>query len=96
MFTVDILEHVAHLRLRQVLRVQHPRELFAFLLLVTEDCQYLRMKVAVAVAGYLELQALALIIGASRTVSVPLVPDDIPAQELPALRHHHTFQHDRQ
>ena len=94
MLTIDVLEDVSHLSLRQALRVQNARELLAFLLLVAENGQNLGVKVAITVAGYPELQTFTLTVSASGAEPVTLVSGAVLAQELPALGHHHTFQHD--
>ena len=93
--SVDLVEDVANLLLRQPLGVEDSREAVAFLLLVAQDGQNTRMEVAVAVSGDAELKFFPVSVGVTGTVSVPLIPLAF-RQELAAFRDHHAFNHDLQ
>ena len=93
MLTIDPVKDISYLLLRKTLGIKHSCQSVAFLLLVTQYGEYLRMKVAVSVAGYTELKLSAFSISASRTVTVNLVPR-INCQKLTAFGYHHALQHD--
>ena len=91
--TIDLVKDISYLLLRKTLGIKNSCQPVAFLLLIPQYGEYLRMKVAVSVAGNTELELPALPIDASRTVAVTLVTRVI-CQRLTAFRDHHALQHD--
>ena len=91
---VDVIEHLAHLLLRQALGVKCPSKTLALFLLVLEYSQYTGMEVAVSVSWYAERQGPAVTVCPPWTVAVALVPGkSFFTQIFPALGHHHALQH---
>lgn len=92
MLTVYLVEYVTNLFLSKPLCIKDSGEPIAFLFLVAEYGEYLRMEVAVAVSRDTELKFSPSISGAG-TIAITFI-SRIISQKLAALRDHHTLDHD--
>ena len=71
---IELLEHLADLHLRKSLGVEAPHKALEVLLLIAQKDRNLRMEVAVAVAGYAELQTTTMAIGMPWTKTFAIIP----------------------
>ena len=71
--SVDLVEHLTYLTLRQALRIEASSQLLALLFLVPKDGQDLRMEVAETVPGYPELKFSTMTVGVPQAKTVTLV-----------------------
>ena len=86
MFSIYLIEHLTNLRLGQPLGIQAAGKPLAFLFLILQNGQNLRMKVAETVSRYPELQLPAVAVCMPQTIAVPLVPVRLLVQKLATLR----------
>ena len=93
-FPIDVIEHLADLLLSQSLAVQSAGQAFAFVLLIAQDRQYLRMKVAIPVSGYTECKSPSLTVGVPHSVPVPLITrHGVLTRVFAPFSDHHTLNH---
>ena len=96
MLPVYLIEHLTDLTLGQTLGIEAAGKLLAFLLLIPENRQDLRMEVPETIPGDLELQPSAVAVCVAETKAVPLVAVHLFAQKIATLRHHQALQHNLQ
>ena len=94
MLSIYLIEHLSNLRLGQPFGIQASCKPLAFLFLILQNGQNLRMKVAETVSRYPELQLPAVAVCMPQTIAVPFVPVRLLLQKLATLRYHQTLQHD--
>ena len=92
-FTIDFVEDLTNLTLGKALSVQAACKTLTLFLLIAQDGQYLRMKIAVPVARYPEFQTLAMTICMSNAVAVTLVAVLAFTEETAPLGQHQALQH---
>lgn len=91
---IDVVEHLADLLLSPALAVQSAGQALAFVLLIAQDRQYLRMKVAIPVSGYTECKSPSLTVGVTHSVPVSLITRHcILSQVFAPFSDHHALNH---
>ena len=85
-----IRKYIADLLLSQSLGIEHSCQAVTLLFLVAEDRQYLRMEIAIPVAGNTELQLSALAVGGAGAIAIALTARTI-LQKLTSFRNHHAL-----